>query len=335
MNALILAILMTATPLTIEQYVGALERIDSLLVSNQLAVAQSEARALMNRDVIWKDGKFRTDSALLGAIAHAQRADGPHRARLLFAIDELRRVAGMEAGRADPKLLERIAAEQAVPDLPEGGKIATTIEEDLPLIERIARMFEDLFEWIGDRIEQFRDWLRDLLPSRRGGVPAGAGDIRWLVYLVVGAIVVVLLALAVKVLRNSRAAVPETTSSEPLGSKRDEDPLSRGATEWERYAATLASSGRFREASRAWYHAVLVTCYAAGILHFRKGRTNWEYISSLPPSLAWRADLIALTRSFEREWYGADESASEAHVECRDLAQNIIASIQRELRGAA
>ena len=80
---------------------------------------------------------------------------------------------------------------------------------------------------------------------------------------------------------------------------------------------------------------MLVNCYAAGILHFRKGRTNWEYIASLAPTLPWRAGLTALTRRFEQEWYGADESSAEAHDECRKLAQRIIASLGRELRGAA
>ncbi len=336
MSGFILALLLTATPLTVEQYVGALERIDALLATNQLAAAQAEARALTGRDVAWSEGTFRTDGALLSSIVAAQRAEGPHRARLLFAIDELRRAAGMETGRADPGLLARIAAEQHVPELPAGGDIPTTVDSDAPLIQRIAETLADIVAWLDKKLGQFVDWLLDLLPRRRQGEAGMSGSTTWIVLIMVAIIVAIILLLAVTVLRSSRAAVPEAAqTSVPLGSRRDEDPLSRGAAEWERHAAALANAERFREAIRAWYHAVLVTCYAAGILHFRKGRTNWEYISSLAPALAWRADLIALTRRFEREWYGADESTGEAYDECRELAQRITAAIRHELRGAA
>ena len=324
-----------ASPLSMQQYVAALERIDSLLASNQLAAAQADARALMHVEVVWERGTLRADSALLTAITKADRAQGPHRARLLFAIAELRRATGMETGRADPKLLEQIAAEQKVPELPEGGDVPTKIDAELPLIERIAQAISDAYEWIVERIRRLIDWLIDLLPGRGDGAGVTQG-MRWIVIGVVSLIVLVVILLAFDVLRRSRAATPEPAAeSAPIGSKRDEDPLSRGANEWERYAGVLAGEGRYREAIRAWYHAVLVNCYAAGVLHFRKGRTNWEYIASLPPSLPWRADLIALTRRFEQEWYGADESSREAHDDCRDLARRIVAALGHELRGAA
>jgi Domain of unknown function (DUF4129) len=334
-NGLILALLLSAAPMPVEQYVGALERIDSLLASDQLTAAQTEARGLIGVTIASSQGTFRSDRALLAAIANASRAEGPHRARLMFAIDELRRATGMETGRADPKLLERIAAEQAVPELPKGGEIRTTAEvEPPPLFERIVQGIDDAWEWVLKQLGRLLRWILDLFP--RGQPGSGSGSLRWIVLTVVIAILAVILILALMVLRRSRAAETETAeTSEPLGSRQDEDPLSRGAHEWERYAAQLAGSARFREAIRAWYHAVLVTCYAAGVLHFRKGRTNWEYIASLAPSLAWRADLIALTRQFETEWYGRAESTRERHDDCRELAQRIIAAIQRELRGAA
>ena len=103
--------------------------------------------------------------------------------------------------------------------------------------------------------------------------------------------IIVLVILAFEVVRRSRARQTEPVmASEPLSSKRDEDPLSRGASEWERYAAQLAAAGRLREAIRAWYHAVLVTLYGANILHYRKGRTNWEYVAGLAPAQLCRCE---------------------------------------------
>lgn len=322
-----------APPIALADYIDALQRIDDLLAAKQLPVAKIEASRLAGTQVVWAKGTFAADASLLDAIRSAERPDGPHRARLLLTIDELRHAGGMEAARGDRRLLEQIAAEQEPPELPRGGEIKVMPDQDLPFFERIANSIADMFRWIRKQIGALIDWLLDLLPRKRGG--AGTPGLRWIVWAVVAAIVLLVIVLAVKVLRGSKRGEAVVEPSAPLGSRRDDDPLSRGTSEWERYAVELAASGQFREAIRAWYHAVLVTCYAAGILHFRKGRTNWEYVASLPPALAWRADLIELTRRFEKEWYGAEQSTEEALDACSERGARILDALRREMRGAA
>jgi len=242
----------------------------------------------------------------------------------------------MDVAKGNRRLLDRIAAEQEPPPLPKGGTIDTTIDGEVPLLERVATTITEMLEWVWDKLVDFLDWIIDLLPRPASGEPGGIAALRWIVFAVVAAIVLLVVILAVRVLRGSRAAEPAVGTSTPLGSStRDEDPLSRGASEWERYAGELAAAGQYRQAIRAWYHAVLVTSYAAGVLHFRKGRTNWEYVASLAPSLSWRPDLIALTRRFEKEWYGAEQSAIDALEECAERSQRILSALRRELRGAA
>ena len=80
---------------------------------------------------------------------------------------------------------------------------------------------------------------------------------------------------------------------------------------------------------------MLVALYGAAILHFRKGRTNWEYVATLPPTLPWRRGFIELTRRFELEWYGLAESTSEALDDCRGQARAILNTVARTSRGAA
>jgi hypothetical protein len=326
-----------AAPLAVGDYIQRLESIDALLATNALAPAKVEASALIGTEVTWARGKFLADTSVLQAILDAGSAEGPHRARLMAAIVELRRASGMESARGDRRLLERIAAEQDVPELPEGGAIPTKLDRDVPMFERIARAIGEMLHWVSEQLRKFLEWLLDLLLQRRAKENGSSATMRWIVYAVVALIVLVVLWLAIGVLRRSRASTT-TVSIETgtlLGSKADEDPLSRGATEWERYAAELAKAGRFREAIRAWYHAVLVTSYAAGILHFRKGRTNWEYLALLAPSLPWRADMIELTRRFEREWYGSLHSTQEALDDCSEFAERIIDMLRRDMRGAA
>lgn len=329
---LLLLLLATSTAaMPIGDYIAALERIDVLLASNQLPAARSEAGPLKDVEVTWAKGKFQTDASLLAAVAEGDRT------RLTATITELRRATGMSTAIADRRLLEQIAAEQEPPELPKGGIVPTKLERDVPLLERMAQAIADMLEWIAEKLRKFFEWLFDLLPRRRNAAGEPTPGLHWIVWAVVGAIVLVILYLAVDVLRRSRArgAADVETSAPPIGSRQDEDPLSRGALEWERYAGELANAGRFREAIRAWYHAVLVTCYAAGILHFRKGRTNWEYIASLPPSLEWRPDAIELTRRFEQEWYGALHSTSDAYDACSGRARAVLEALRREMRGAA
>ena len=338
MRRLLLVLLLAAgaQAMPVTEYVGRLELIDAMLAENGLAPAKVEARDLLGKEVTWARGKFTADASVLQPILDSPRAEGPHRARLMATIVELRRATGMESARGDRKLLERIAAEQDVPDLQRGGDIPTKLQADAPLLERIAESIAEMVQWLREWLRKLIDWLLDLLPRRRPNESSGSLMTRWVTFAVVALILLLVLVLAYNVLRRSRAAAPAAVeTSTPLGSKADEDPLSRGATEWERYAAELARAGRFREAIRAWYHAVLVTSYAAGILHFRKGRTNWEYVASLAPSLPWRSEMIELTRRFEREWYGAEQSTQEALDECGERAAGIIDALRRDMRGAA
>ena len=143
-----------------------------------------------------------------------------------------------------------------------------------------------VFEWIAEKLADFFDWLKRFWPDIKMPKQTPTAGMRWIVGAVVGLIALVIGILAFEVIRRSKRRPADiAVESEPASSSRDADPMSRGASEWERYAAQLAAAGRIREAIRAWYHAVLVTLYGAGVLTFRKGRTNWEYIASLrPPS---------------------------------------------------
>jgi hypothetical protein len=324
-----------AAALGSEDYIASLERIRQSLAANQLDVAKSEARALIGQQVDSPLGRFHTDEALLNAVVNASRADHTLQLRLATTIAELRRSAPSAIPASDPKRLSAVAAEQEVPEFAPGGDVPTTLEREVPFMEQIAEAIVRALEWIGEKLGKLIDWLIEFLPRQRRA-DGKAGDIRWSVIGMVALIVIAVVILAIAVLRRGKSGTSEVAeSTEPAGSKRDENPLSRGATEWERYAAQLASEGRHREAIRAWYQAVLVTCYSAGILSFRKGRTNWEYLAMLAPTLPWRAEMIALTRRFEVEWYGHAESSEEALDDCSERASRILESVRRGAREVA
>ena len=325
---------MTTIPL--DQYVASLQRLHSLIASNQLGAAKAEAAALTGNEIIAPRGNFHADDSLLAAIAQADGADPALMARIELTVAELGGAAASDAA-PDPKLLRQVAAEQDVPELARGGELAAPAMPEVPLIERVLNSIGESLKWVGKKVGQFIDWLREFLPDQLTEGPGTTLGMRWIVIGVVALIVIGIVFLAIEVIRRARRGDADTlTSSAPSRSARDDDPLSRGATEWERYAAQLAAAGRFREAIRAWYHAVLVTCYAVGALHFRKGRTNWEYIASLSSATTWRPELIRLTQRFEQEWYGADQSTEEALDDCSADAKRILEELQRTAeRGAA
>lgn len=318
---------------TVDTYVASLEHLHELLSARQFAEAKAEALQLKGAKISWSGGTILADDSLLDAIAATTHNDPRLLLRIESTVAEVRASGALASTPPDPKLLRQVAAEQEVPHLVPGGEITTTVNAEIPFLERIATAIGDMLEWIGEKLGKFLDWLIDLFPRSRGGRAGATFGMRGIVWVVVALIVLIVVLLAWTVARRSKRANPVVETSEPFGSKRDEDPFSRGATEWERYAAQLAAAGRHREAIRAWYHAVLVTSYAAGVLHFRKGRTNWEYVATLSPSLPWRPEMIGLTQRFEREWYGADESSREALDECSASAMAILESLRE--RGAA
>jgi hypothetical protein len=335
----LLAFAVQAETIPLADYVSQLERIRGELLSN-LPAAQNDARMLMTATVQSPAGAFQADASLLGAIA-AGRAplDLAIQSRLDATLAALHTSAPRVSSRpADPALVERLRREEQASQLKAGGEVFNTGAEETSALKRTVQALTKAWEWVVKWVGRLYDWLSKLWPSApaKEGTHAATAGLPWMVTAVVVLIVVLLLILAFEVIRRSRkAAAPAVAESEPVSSQRDDDPLSRPSNEWERYAEELAAAGRNREAIRAWYHAVLVTLFSGAILHFRKGRTNWEYLSSLPASLLWRPQMIELTRRFEREWYGHAESPGEALDECRSRAQRILDAVRRGRSTAA
>jgi len=254
--------------------------------------------------------------------------------RLAATIAELRRIKPGHSDKPDKNLLDEIDRQQRAAKPRLGGELGVD-QLTGDHVVRFSNAIEKAFQWLGDKISKFFEWLLRFWPESKTK-EGNAGKIRGAVIGVAILIAIVVGVLAWIAIRRSRVAKPEIVeSAAPIASERDDDPLSRATNEWERYAAQLAAAGRMREAIRAWYHAVLVSLYGASILHFRKGRTNWEYVATLPPTIPWRRGFIDLTQRFEHEWYGANESTHEALEECQRRARAILESVTRASRGAA
>jgi hypothetical protein len=323
---LIAASTLRAETIPLQRYI---EQVDALR-GEAPAVRAAQARLLIGTEVASPNGTFVADASLLHAVA-AGGADAIP--RLDATIAALRSVAPATAPSADLAAIERLRKEEEAAAMKRGGEVDDVIvETNDDAVQRWTDAIVKILKWVGKKIEEFYDWVMSWWPrnGRAEDERSGFGGVPFVVIAIVIVIVGALTLLALEVMRRSkRGERAPLLASDPQPSRRDEDPLSRGANEWERYAAQLAAAGRIREAIRAWYHAVLVTLYAAGILHFRKGRTNWEYIALLAPDLPWRGTFVQLTRRFEEEWYGHAESTIEALDDCSARAKEILADVRR------
>jgi hypothetical protein len=333
---LIAASSLQAATLTLDEYEAALMRIRNFIDAGQIDAARAEAKALAGSEIESPNGRFQADSSLLAEVNAAKSRDLGVENRIDATLSSLRRSTPAKAATVDSALMQRLQKEQTLAELPRGGDVRGVQVRD-PLPKRITDSIRNAAVWIVEKIMKLVDWVMKFWPKNtKLKKPAASPGMRWTIGSLVVLIIVVIGVLAFEVIRRSRKSAPSLVEeSAPLGSSRDDDPLSRGANEWERYATQLAAAGRTREAIRAWYHAVLVTLYGANVLQFRKGRTNWEYVAALRPELAWRPKMIQLTRRFEEEWYGADESNAEALDECRAIARDILDAVRRTKREAA
>jgi len=201
------------------------------------------------------------------------------------------------------------------------------LRKPLSFPERLVSALQSVRDRLAAALRTIRDWLRKLLLPRR---PRPTGDAAGVARSAIAFVALALAALVVLAVRTLRQARAPAAEAEPIASPtEDEDPLSRESSQWETRARELASAQRFREAIRAWYHAVLSTLFRRGTLHYRKGRTNWEYVANVGPEQGWRAGFIALTRLFDREWYGSRSSGREAFAEASRQAQEILVALGR------
>ena len=319
--------------MTVQGYLGELEAIGKALDEGKLSDARRRARALLNRRIRYGKGWISPDRAVLAPLARKSDT-GRARARRakLGVLMEALRSEGASAGSGaapDVALLEQLRKEEELAEIEKDGRAPAPFAKE----NRFTKWLAERLMVLGDRVaeiwDKLLDWLDGFFPGKRAPLLSGPGGTKLMVAVVVVVAALTLFLVAYHVLRSRGQRGPwSLASSGPARSSRDEDAFSRSAAEWERYAAELAAGGRAREAIRAWYHAVLVQLYRGGMLHYRKGRTNWEYAYSLSPGLPWRRQFLELTRRFEREWYGRESSAPNEVRACAESAGRILDAVR-------
>jgi hypothetical protein len=137
--------------------------------------------------------------------------------------------------------------------------------------------------------------------------------------------------------RKSRPATKQlqqgTSGPAALEAVLEEPDKQNVASLW-READALARSGRFLEAVRTLYLAVLALLHQSGLIRYERTRTNGEYADHLRRKrVPVHPPFVSLTGLFEVKWYGERACQDRDYDTCRGLAETIESGVKS--RGAA
>jgi hypothetical protein len=89
------------------------------------------------------------------------------------------------------------------------------------------------------------------------------------------------------------------------------------ALNYDKEIAAATEAGNYRLAVRLWYLRTLKGLSDKGLIDYRYGRTNSDYVTQLNKSTYYR-DFFRLTRNFEYTWYGQFHLSADAYAMMRN-----------------
>jgi hypothetical protein len=161
-----------------------------------------------------------------------------------------------------------------------------------------------------------------------GGAGLGETGLTVLLVLFVGVMVAALVLLGVHLYRTwSRRLKQPKTETKDLPEEAEPSPTEQPAAVLWQQAEKLAQEGRYLDALRMLYRAVLSLLHRKQLLRYESTRTNGEYVQEVRLSPQARAELREpferLTDLFERKWYGDGVCEPAEFQEGHGLAEEI------------
>jgi hypothetical protein len=167
------------------------------------------------------------------------------------------------------------------------------------------------------------------VPSAGGGFSTGG----WVLLAGLGlAVLAVALYLYLSSRRSTSAPKTRMVRGDEMPAESEaRQVLEESPAELWRRAESLAGEGRFREAVRVLYLALLALLHRQQFIRFEPMRTNGEYVRQVQLSERAPAELhepfARLTDLFEARWYGERPCESGDYGACRTLAEEMQALI--------
>ena len=172
--------------------------------------------------------------------------------------------------------------------------------------------YERAQEWLADRLD---DLIQALFEGGRSSI---------LAWLAIGVIVGVIAFLIYRIV-SGMARNPAAEAQLSIVTERR-----RPATDWEREADAHAAAGRWRDALRCRYRALVARLATMGAVDEVPGRTAGEYRVELRRTRPDAAPAFgSATELFERAWYGHRPMGADDEATFRELADEVVEESKR------
>jgi len=169
-------------------------------------------------------------------------------------------------------------------------------------------------------VERVLDKVGELLDNIIGGVGGGTPALAWAAVAAAAALAGLVLWRVVRGLQRDVGAGPGVTV----------DGRRRPPAEWRSEAAGHEAAGRWREALRCSWRAVVADLAARGLLEEVPGRTTGEYRTGVARSVPEGAEAFRrATCLFEDAWYASVEVGPKEAEEVRILGDQVLAEARR------
>jgi hypothetical protein len=181
-------------------------------------------------------------------------------------------------------------------------------------------------------LERFGTWLGHLFdrlfPDVSASGRAGAGGFNIVGWLLLGALIVGLVGLIVWALRRRS---PRQKAAKPAADKATVViDRSREPDEWRTLAAEHAAAGRWRDALRCRYRALVGDLARRGRLDEIPGRTTGEERAQLSATTPQAAESFTpATELFDRVWYGAEPAGRDELDRFTALEEQVLSEAGR------
>ncbi|MBI1313220.1 DUF4129 domain-containing protein [bacterium] len=161
--------------------------------------------------------------------------------------------------------------------------------------------------------DKFPKWLRDLLDwlfrdDRKPSEPTDSASLASLLYYLalttLAAALGVLLVAIVRSVDQRTALNPSDFAGDGEAIEPTRPPGDIPANEYERRALEAAQAGNFRGALRELVLGAMSWTERAGLIRYRRGLTNRDYVRAIWRMVERRESLLQIVAAFERVFYG-------------------------------
>lgn len=163
-------------------------------------------------------------------------------------------------------------------------------------------------------LRDFIRWLQDLFPKRSPVAPGRVDFISLIAQILVIGLALAVLIYVVKILltrfgRTRKTKKPRKKEARIVLGERLEPEAT--ATDLLSQAEILARNGELRAAIRKAYIALLVELGDRKMISLAQHKTNRDYLNSVKSIPPLHATMRGLTDSFERHWYGFEQTTPD------------------------